>query len=452
MGKNQFVRGYLSYVPIAVCALYLVASPAKLVAAHSQWKVQNRHRQTKLYESSKSPAARSVIADLRGGSQPRHSSADVREINSTLDFTNPSLIEEGPHLNALDSQSEADRLRNLDLNTSAALPIPAWREHLPPPLRLKKNTLQRVRIKNVEIFLLGTAHVSSDSSEEVKLLLRHVHPDAIFVELCEARIPLLEGTAKDEHEEEALAHQNRTMREKIRQVQSTQGGSRLQALSTVLLTSVQEDYASELGVELGGEFRAAYQYWQAQQSIPTGTSSQSCALILGDRPLQLTLVRAWESLGFWPKVKVLLGLLWSSWQKPKKEEIQEWLQSVLRDETDVLTESLKELRRHFPTLFTVIIAERDAWLAAKLVQSCRVLSASATAASPVCTVVAIVGAGHIPGIVAWLTTPPADTSITPETVLRDLVTTKRWAHDDAIQLQAIPAWIYEVSHLQPSAS
>jgi pheromone shutdown protein TraB len=242
------------------------------------------------------------------------------------------------------------------------------------------------------------------------------------------------------------------MREKIRQVQSTQGGSRLQALSTVLLTSVQEDYASELGVELGGEFRAAYQYWQAQQSIPTGTSSQSCALILGDRPLQLTLVRAWESLGFWPKVKVLLGLLWSSWQKPKKEEIQEWLQSVLRDETDVLTESLKELRRHFPTLFTVIIAERDAWLAAKLVQSCRVLSASATAASPVCTVVAIVGAGHIPGIVAWLTTPPADTSITPETVLRDLVTTKRWAHDDAIQLQAIPAWIYEVSHLQPSAS
>jgi pheromone shutdown protein TraB len=67
--------------------------------------------------------------------------------------------------------------------------------------------------------------------------------------------------------------------------------------------------------------------------------------------------------------------------------------------------------------------------------------------------VAIVGAGHVPGICDWLTHGPTvtpgstTTTTTPEGVLAELVTTRRWAHDDVVQKQAIPMWIHEVSAL-----
>jgi pheromone shutdown protein TraB len=203
-------------------------------------------------------------------------------------------------------------------------------------------------------------------------------------------------------------------------------------MCTVLLTSVQEDYANDLGVELGGEFRCAHQYWLGKPN---------CHLILGDRPLSLTLVRAWESLSLFGRIKVMLGLLWSSFRKPDPEELREWLRSVLRDETDVLTESFLELRRHFPTLYTTIIEERDAWLAAKLVQTVRALQHTRRES----TVVAIVGAGHMPGILQWLTAPP--NASTPEEILRPLTVTRKWANDEVVQKTVAPAWIHEVTEL-----
>jgi hypothetical protein len=129
-------------------------------------------------------------------------------------------------------------------------------------------------------------------------------------------------------------------------------------------------YASELGVELGGEFRAAYRYWQQPCKGSTGPGStglgpesssksqpqsQHPHLIMGNRPLHLTLIRAWESLWWWPKFKVMAGLLWSSWQKPDKDKLIKWLESVRPEESDVLTESLNELRKHFPTLHTRVL-------------------------------------------------------------------------------------------------
>jgi pheromone shutdown protein TraB len=264
------------------------------------------------------------------------------------------------------------------------------------------------------------------------------------VELCESRIPLLEG--KDDEvavtpstEMANTTDTNNGFWDRIKAMQQEQGGSKVQALSSVLLTSVQEDYASELGVELGGEFRAAYRYWQQRQEGPN--------LILGDRPLQITLIRAWESLWWWPKIKVMAGLLYSSWQKPDKEELIKWLDSVQREESDVLTESLNELRKHFPTLHTCIIEERDAWLAAKLIQVCRALGSrpSLPLGGKKQVVVAIVGAGHVPGMSEWLT--QTNSTETPEQVLSRLVTTRRFAKDAGSE-QLTASWINEVTELQ----
>lgn len=307
--------------------------------------------------------------------------------------------------------------------------VPAWKSRLPAPLSSKGNhTLEKIRIGTTTIYLLGTAHVSRNSSADVSLLLESVRPDGVFVELCDARVALLEG------EEEPPADANATFREKVKHLKE-QGASGLQALSTVMLTSVQEDYADTLGVELGGEFQAAYRYWRGRSG---------CFLLLGDRPLQLTLARAWESLsGWWPKCKVVCGLVWSCCWKPSKEELLKWLEKVMESESDVLTESLKELKKHFPGLYHTIIAERDAWMAAKLVQTSRSLNRRGRSQ----TLVAIVGAGHVPGIVQWLTQPTEGT--TPEEILRNLTVTRKWANDPVVQNEIIPQWINEVTQLQP---
>jgi pheromone shutdown protein TraB len=364
----------------------------------------------------------------------------------------------------------ADALNHLKAPTNR---IPSWKAALPAPLCNKgPQALQKLSIAgNIDIYLLGTAHVSNDSSADVQLLLSQVDPDCIFVELCDARMSLMEnhsslvnGDASGQ-ENPAPKQGKVSWRERWRRrgtvhanhnpTTNNSPGNWFQTMSAALLTRVQEDYAEKLGVELGGEFKCAHSYWRRKQEaacavlpLPERTDRRP-HLILGDRPVQLTLVRAWESLSLWAKVKVCAGLLWSSlpFGKPNVEELRAWLASVMQtDGADILTQSLEELRRYFPTLYTTIIAERDAWLAAKLIQTCRALNPPQNPERHKRqTIVAIVGAGHVPGIVHWLTTR---TTQTPEQVLSTLVTTQRWAKDETVQQTMIPNWIHEVVAVQ----
>ena len=48
-----------------------------------------------------------------------------------------------------------------------------------------------------EVYLLGTAHVSKDSCEDVKTLMESIKPDVLFVELCNQRIGILEDEDTD---------------------------------------------------------------------------------------------------------------------------------------------------------------------------------------------------------------------------------------------------------------
>jgi len=187
-----------------------------------------------------------------------------------------------------------------------------------------------------------------------------------------------------------------------------------------LLTNMQQDYAESLGVELGGEFRVAYNYWEE------GRQTKRMHMILGDRPLYLTLTRAWESLGIWGKVKLVVSLVYSSFQKPDPAELKEWMQKILSDDTgDLLTESIAELAQHFPTLEKVIIQERDAYMACKLYQTCRqLLQTNSQQQTPkVQRLVAIVGAGHVRGMCQLLTEQGSGKR--PEEILAPLVEIKK---------------------------
>ncbi|KAI2490484.1 TraB-like protein [Fragilaria crotonensis] len=301
-------------------------------------------------------------------------------------------------------------------NNNSEYRIPEWQKSLPHPLPTRR-TLERIHIPlssntKVTVYLLGTSHVSNDSSADVRVLLNATRPQIVFLELCDQRINMLAPPppppSLDENETTKNAFpSNASFWDRVQLVRQRSGMSHSSAMGTVLLTSVQDEYAESLGVELGGEFHAAWEYCQVHRPI----------CILGDRPLQITLLRAWESLSWWGKTKCLLALLWSSWQKPNPEELREWMQSILQGDSDVLTESMAELRKSFPSLERVILKERDAYLACKIFQTCRHLDYRENH-----TMVAIVGAGHGKGICQWLTDGNGQT---PEQILSEIVQTKK---------------------------
>lgn len=347
--------------------------------------------------------------------------------------------------------------------------IPRWKEQLPFPLNNKTKTLQRILMpsntgSDVEVFLLGTAHVSKDSSRDVRQLLEAVEPDAIFLELCHQRLDLLFPGDKNDIDadlqqeetfnEELTSNSNSTggfwnqCRSLLRRGQNPRTNSRTKkekridirsfsSIASSLLVNIQGENADSLGVELGGEFHAAYEYWKEDDPrYPSRTRMNNVCMILGDRPFTLTLTRAWESLRIWGKIKLIVGLLVSSLRKPNPEELRAWMENILNGDTDLMSESVAELAKHFPTLAEVILKERDAYMACKLHQTCRKLLSVGiyNRYKQRYRVVAIVGAGHVEGICRWLTTGDSLTKATtdlshnpaesPEDILSKLIQIK----------------------------
>jgi pheromone shutdown protein TraB len=357
--------------------------------------------------------------------------------------------------------------------TNININIPEWKRRLPAPLNNKTKTLQRIIVpgpqnRKVEVYLLGTAHVSKDSSRDVRLLLETIEPNVIFLELCDGRVGMLIAPPPSATTTPTTDETNNTgtttptkkgffrrlFRRGPKQPPSSEASSKPQPKSmytaaATLLTNMQQDYASSLGVELGGEFRVAYDYWEHHRK------NRRLHMILGDRPLYLTLTRAWESLRLWGKIKLLIGLLLSTFQKPNPDELKAWMESILSDDSgDLLTESIAELAQHFPTLEEVIIRERDAYMACKLYQTCRELLTAAAASRNTNNndnnhhnykMVAIVGAGHVEGMCQWLTNPPA-TGGTPEEVLSRLIQIKKGIPEEDQRYLAHD--VLEVNHEQ----
>lgn len=330
---------------------------------------------------------------------------------------------------ALKRQNQLDNSStSIGDNNVTSTVIPEWKKELPYPLSNKTKTLQRIIVPGpegriVEIYILGTAHISTDSSREVELLLQTISPDVIFLELCDQRISML-ATPIPESKEEFSDSQEKKLTKKrwwkrqkhAKEEASGKKANSLHGMASNMLTSMQQDYADSLGVELGGEFRTAYNYWEKKCA-----DESEVHMILGDRPLYLTLTRAWESLGIWGKTKLLIGLFISTLQKPNPDELREWMESILADDSgDILSKSIEELKKHFPTLEQVIIRERDAYMACKLYQTCRQLLI-ADRQSPKQRLVAIVGAGHVHGMCHWLT---AGSGKAPEQVLDELIQIK----------------------------
>ncbi len=216
---------------------------------------------------------------------------------------------------------------------------------------------ERLSFGDRTIILVGTAHVSRESVDEVRRVIEEESPDRVCVELDEGRhTSLTQGTS----------WQNLNVGKVIRE------GKGFLLMANLLLASFQRRLGSELGVRPGEEMLAAIRAAE-EKGIPFS---------LCDRNIQVTLRRAWASAGAWGKMKMLAAMLTSVFatEKLSPEDIEKLKQK------DVLQEMMEELASYLPGAKQVLIDERDIYLATRIFQA------------EGSRIVAVVGAGHLSGI------------------------------------------------------
>jgi pheromone shutdown-related protein TraB len=222
-------------------------------------------------------------------------------------------------------------------------------------------TITRVSVGGREVILVGTAHVSRDSVTEVTRIIAEEKPDRVCVELDEGRFRSMS---------EGSSWQNLDIGKVLRE------GKGFLLLANLVLGSFQRRLGSDLGVKPGEEMLAA-----VNAAKELGVPFSLC-----DRQIHITLRRAWARTSFWGKNKMLAAMLSSvfSSEKLSSEEIEGLKQK------DMLQSMLDELAGYLPAAKEVLIDERDTYLAENIGRS------------EGAKIVAVVGAGHVPGIVAYL--------------------------------------------------
>lgn len=218
-------------------------------------------------------------------------------------------------------------------------------------------SVQRLELDEREVFLVGTAHVSPQSVRDTKEAIEKLEPDTVCVELCEARYQNLE---------------NQDSWRKLDIFQVLREGKAALLLSSFLMHSFQRRIAQRFGIEPGAEMREAI----------ARARERGARLELIDRDIQISLKRTWASLGFWQRAKVMTQLAGSIFVG---DDLDEQDIEKLRDSAN-LTDLMSALAEALPSVKGALIDERDAYMAERLRQS----------AGP--RTVAVVGAGHLPGI------------------------------------------------------
>jgi len=219
------------------------------------------------------------------------------------------------------------------------------------------DNIHRLTFKDREITLIGTAHVSRESADLVTTVIEEEKPDTVCIELCESRYKAIKQKNR---------WQNTDLIKVIREKKS------FLLLSNLLLTSFQKKIGQKLGIKPGEEMIRAME----------SADSVGAHIHLADRDIRITLSRTWRLMGLWTKMKLLAQLVTSMGEVDsiKEEDIEK-----MKDK-DVLETLLSEIGKTLPELRRILIDERDMYLTEKI------------RSAPGKRIVAVVGAGHVPGI------------------------------------------------------
>lgn len=223
------------------------------------------------------------------------------------------------------------------------------------------DTATQLTFGDKTIVLVGTAHVSRDSVDEVEAIIRSTDPDRVCVEIDEGRYKAL-SSKRDWSQIDIY--------QIIRQKKV------LFLLGNYILSSFQRRLGLDLGVKPGEEMLKAIEVAQ-DLDVPFSFC---------DREIQTTLRRAWRLASLWGRMKMLAALLSSAFSAEEitSEDIEKLKQK------GAVEGMMEELASYLPRVKSVLIDERDQYLATKILQS------------DGNRVVAVVGAGHVAGIVRCL--------------------------------------------------
>jgi pheromone shutdown protein TraB len=267
----------------------------------------------------------------------------------------------------------------------------------------KEQNVERLSFGDREVILIGTAHVSKSSAEQVTRVIEEEQPDAVCVELCESRYQKI----KDPD-----SWKNMDL------VKILKEGKLILFVINLVLASHQKKIAEKMGINPGQEMLNAI----------SSAEEHEMKLELIDRDVKTTLNRTWGLMSISNKAKLLgsmLGALtlvaWSAsvvlflvhqmtdvftgYDKiinivtvalfvlpffmpeggSKEEEVTEESLEKLKEQ-DMLENLLEEMGENLPDVKKRLIDERDLYMVKKL-QNCQSKK-----------MVAVVGAGHVPGM------------------------------------------------------
>lgn len=224
------------------------------------------------------------------------------------------------------------------------------------------------------ITLIGTAHISPESINEVVETIKSTTPDCVCIEL-------------DEKRRESMMNPDAYKEMDI--VKVLKRGDGFLMMANLVLSSFQRRMGKNLGVKPGDEMMAALNT-ATELNIPVA---------MVDRSIQTTLRRAWAKNSLWGKLKLLASLVASAFDK---EEVSEEQIENLKNSNE-MDMMMAELADYLPKVKEVLIDERDKFLA------CKIWEASGA------NVCAVLGAGHLPGVEAHLEKIAAGTETTDTT-------------------------------------
>ncbi|ONK74710.1 uncharacterized protein A4U43_C03F9340 [Asparagus officinalis] len=211
------------------------------------------------------------------------------------------------------------------------------------------------------VYLVGTAHVSNESCKEVQAIITYLKPQVVFLELCPSRVSILNPQTL----------QVPTMSEMI-----DMWKSKRMNMFGIIYSWFLAKVADKLETFPGAEFRVAFEE----------ARSYGAKVILGDRPIQITLRRTWGKMSRWHRMKFIFYTLFQAVCLPSAEELNKLLAEL--ENVDMLTLMIQELSKEFPSLMETLVHERDLYMSASLLKFAKEHS----------SVVAVMGKGHLQGV------------------------------------------------------
>lgn len=205
--------------------------------------------------------------------------------------------------------------------------------------------------------LVGTSHISSKSVKDIKKMFLDFEPDAICVELDSQRLY-------------SLLHPN----------QKSSNFALLKQLGlkgfifAIISRYAQQKLGKLVGMKPGSDMLFAVEL----------AKNNSLDLYLIDRQIQITIRRLMKQLTFKEKMRFLKDLFLGIFFKKKQAKVKINLNEV--PSQNMIGELLKQLKHRYPTIYRILVHERNHFMAKRLVTLLK--------KNPDKKFLVVIGAGH----------------------------------------------------------